>query len=254
MPHNQRRPLPFFAQVLDLFIIELTNWRWSWRGTLIIGTIAPLLSMLGLSVFARDSGPIALQYVWSGNIVLALMFGLQNNIQGHFVFMRENGALHYFATLPITKSALLLAVVGAFFVLNLPAVLMTMFAGAWLLDIEIRPHPILLIIIPLCALPMASIGALIGNRARNQQEAGAINLIITFLMLAIGPVLFPPDRLPDFMLILGRFSPATYAASALRQGLVGGLTGQIWIDLVMLTLASAGMLVIVGRWLDWRER
>jgi ABC-2 type transport system permease protein len=34
------------------------------------------------------------------------------------------------------------------------------------------------------------------------------------VMLGLGPVLIPPDRLPGIMLILGRLSPATYAASA----------------------------------------
>lgn len=254
MKINARKPLRLWEQVWDLFLVELTNWRWSWRGMVVVGTIAPLMSMLGLSMFAQDSGPIALQYVWTGNIVLALMFGLQNNVQNHFVFMRENGALHYFATLPIHRSALLLAIIAAFFILNLPAVLMTIIAGAWLLEIPIQPSPLLLLIIPLCSIPMASIGAMIGNRARNPQEAGSINLIVTFLLLAIGPVLFPPDRLPDFMVTLGRLSPATYAASALRQGLVSGLTSQIWIDLAVLAGTSVGMLALVGRWLDWRER
>ncbi|MEM8859077.1 MAG: ABC transporter permease [Chloroflexota bacterium] len=251
---NNRKAQPFLIQVYNLFLIELTNWRWSWRSMLVVGTIAPLLSMIGLAVFARDSGEQALQYVWSGNIVLALMFGLQNNVAGHFVFMRTEGILNYFATMPIKKSALVIAVIAAFFVLNIPAVIVTILLGAWLLDLSISLSPILLIAIPLCALPMAGIGAFVGSRARNPQESGAVNLIIMFTMLALGPVLFPPDRLPPVMLALGQFSPATYAASALRQSLLDQATTQIWLDLGILVITSIVIILIVGRFLDWRER
>lgn len=254
MKQTHRRPQPYYLQVWDVFCIELTNWRWSWRQIVMIGTVTPLIGMLGFSVFARDSGPVALQYVWSGNIVIGLLFGLQNNIASHFVYLRLEGALSYFATLPIRKSALLLAIITAFFLLNLPSILATIFVGAWMLDISIQPSWLLIIIIPLCAIPMAGIGAFIGSRARNYQEAGAINLAIMLLMTALGPVVIPPDRLPNFMVTLGRFSPATYAASALRGGLLSDFESQIWIDLSMLIVFSLVVIASVNWALDWRER
>lgn len=72
----KRKPQPLLVQIWDMFLIEMTNWRWSWRSIVIIGAVAPLLSMVALSVFARDSGAEALAYILTGNIVLSLMFGL----------------------------------------------------------------------------------------------------------------------------------------------------------------------------------
>ena len=118
---NGRNSQPFLTQIWNLLLIELTNWRWSWRSMVVLGTIAPLLSMLGLSVFARDAGLEALTYVLTGNIVLALMFGIMNNVQSHIIFMRFMGSLDYFGTLPVRKSALILAIILAFFLLALPA-------------------------------------------------------------------------------------------------------------------------------------
>ncbi len=100
---------------------------------------------------------------------------------------------------------------------------------------------------------MAGIGALIGSIARTPQEAGSLSLLLTLVMLGLGPVLIPPSRLPDVMLVLGRFSPATYAASALRQALLGPLTGQIFLDLAALTGVAAVVLWLVGRKMDWRQ-
>jgi ABC-2 type transport system permease protein len=67
-------------------------------------------------------------------------------------------------------------------------------------------------------------------------------------------VLIPPDRLPGIMLILGRLSPATYAASALRQALLGPLTEQIVFDLAVLAGVTMVVFLLVGRKMDWRQK
>ena len=247
------KPQPFAVQIWNLLLIELTNWRWSWRSMIVLGTIAPLLSMLGLSVFARDAGAEALTYVLTGNIVLALMFGIMNNVQSHLIFMRFMGSLDYFSTLPIRKSALILAIVLAFFLLALPAVLVTTLVGSWLLDVSLQPSIWLLIVIPICTLPLSGVGALIGILARTQAESGTISTLLTLIMLGLGPVIIPPDRLPDILQTLGKLSPATYAASALRQTLLGPVTTQLWLDLAVLLLVGLAMYWLVARKLDWRQ-
>ena len=90
---RRARPLRFPAQVIDLLLIELTNWRWSWRSLLLSATLAPLLSIVALGVFARDSGAEALSYVLTGNMVLSLLFGNLRNVENHIMFMRFRGAL-----------------------------------------------------------------------------------------------------------------------------------------------------------------
>ena len=252
MPTVRKSP-SFWSQLLDLILIELTNWRWSWRGLIVISTIAPLASMAALGVFARDSGVEALSYVFTGNIVLSLLFGIEGNVQSHFMFMRMEGVLDYFSTLPVQKLALLTAVIAAFFLLALPSVLATVFLGAYILDIALIVHPLLFVIIPLCALPISGMGALIGLKARNYAEAGSFNLLLTFALLALGPVIIPPSRLPPVLLILGRFTPTTYASSALRQVLLGQVTVQLVWDMVALMAFTAVSFVVVGRWLQWRR-
>lgn len=216
-------------------------------------TIAPLGSMVGLSIFARDSGPEALAYVLTGNLVLALMFGNLDNVESHFAYMRFNGILDYFATLPIQKHLLILAVLLSFFLLSLPSLSATILLGSLLLGVRITLSPVILIVIPLCALPMAGVGALIGSSARTPHESGSLSLLITMGMLGLGPVMIPPSRLAEVMLILGRLSPATYAASALRQTLLGPLSGQIVLDLASLAGFTALIFWLVGRKMDWRQ-
>lgn len=81
-----------------------------------------------------------------------------------------------------------------------------------------------------------------------------ISLLVTFLLVGLGPVVIPPNRLPRFMILLGYLSPATYAASALRQTLLGPLTGEIVIDLALLAAFGIVSLWVVGRRMDWRQK
>jgi hypothetical protein len=57
------------------------------------------------------------------------------------------------------------------------------------------------------AIPMAGIGALIGNSARTPQEAGSISFLVTFLMFGLGPVVIPPERLPGVVLFCWAVQP-----------------------------------------------
>jgi ABC-2 type transport system permease protein len=66
-------------------------------------------------------------------------------------------------------------------------------------------------------------------------------------------VVVPPERLSRSLLRLSWLNPATYAASALRQALIGPVTGRIALDLTALIGATIVVLGIVTRVLDWRQ-
>ncbi|MCE2471943.1 MAG: ABC transporter permease [Anaerolineae bacterium] len=240
------------VQLVDLVLIELSNWRWSWRSIVVVSALVPLFSMVGLSVYARDLGSEALHTVFSGSLVMSLMFGNLGNIQSHLVFMRFQGTLEYFATLPIHKHTLMLAIIIAFFLLSFPALLTLLIIGSALLEISLAPHPLLLLVIPLCVLPMSAVGALIGVSVRNPQEGGSLSVLTTFLLAGLGPVLFPAERLPGLLNHIGVINPAARAASALRQTLIGPRSEQIALDLTILFGFTLCIFYVVGKKLDWR--
>ncbi len=242
-----------WVQITSLLFIELTNWRWSWRSMIVTATFAPLLSILGLGIFARDSGPMALSYVLTGNMVLSLMFGNMSAIEGHVSFLRFRGTFDYFATLPIFRPALVLAIIIAFLGLSFPSLVTTLLLGAVFLHVPLHPHPLLLLVIPLSAVPLAGIGALIGASVRVPEYGNSLVLITTLVLTGLGPVVIPPDRLPSLMIFLGNFSPATYAASAMRQTLLGPVTPRIWVDLGVLALTGIIIFWLVSKKLDWRQ-
>ena len=242
----------FAVQLADLLLVQLANWRWGWRSMVVLGMAAPLLSITMLGILIRDSGVVALEYVLVGNVVLALMFENQNKVSSNFAYMRARGTLRFVATLPVYKSALILATVVAFLLLALPAVVVTIAAGSRILGVELAPSPWVLLVVPLCAIPLASLGALVGSIARTPEEAGSVSLLLTLLLLSLGPVLVPPERLPEALNLAGYASPATYAASALRQVLLGPVNGRLALDLGVLAGLSMVVLWFVERRLRWR--
>lgn len=242
----QHKPQPLLVQFWDMLLIELTNWRWSWRTMILLSMMMPLLSIVGLGVFAGNAGHETLAYILTGNIVMALVFGTMDKIQTHYMYMRLMGTLDYFATLPIKRYAFILAMVIAFLLLALPSVIVTIILGALYLHVPLSPNPLLLIVIPLCTTPLAGIGALIASYARTPEDSGAISLLLTVVLVGLGPVVVPPDRLPHILIWLGYLSPATYAASALRQTLLGPVTWQLGLDLSILVLFSCVVFWFVG--------
>ncbi|GAA6617074.1 hypothetical protein NUACC26_028830 [Scytonema sp. NUACC26] len=94
-----------FVQIVDLFLMELTNWRWSWQTIILTSTVTPILGIIALGSFARGTGQEAQVYILTGNLVMSLMFGNLGNVSSRFSYMRFAGTLDYYATLPIRREA-----------------------------------------------------------------------------------------------------------------------------------------------------
>ncbi|MBD2579223.1 ABC transporter permease [Oscillatoria sp. FACHB-1406] len=225
-----RKPLPPLLQLLDLCCIELSNWRWSWQAIALTATISPVLSIIALGTFAPNGDREAKSAILIGSLVMSLMFGNLGNLSSRFAYMRFSGVLDFYMTLPVRRSLLILAVVLAFFLLSFPALLVTLLFGSWFLQLPLTLHWLLWLAIPLCVVPLAGVGAAIGIKAPNPEVTGAVTLLVTMLALFIGPVLLPASRLPRIVQFLGDFSPATHAATVLRQTLLEPPTSSFFLS------------------------
>lgn len=246
---------PFAVQLVDLTLIQLTNWRWTWRTQLITGVLAPLLSALALGTFAQSSGPVALGYVLTGSVVVSLLFSSMDKVSSHFAYMRLVGRLDYYAALPVHRVALILATALAFLVISLPPVLVTLAAAALILQVPLVLSPWLVVVIPLASLCLCGLGALIGVVGRTPEEVGSLSMTLTFVLLGLGPVVVPPDRLPPIVDTISLLSPARYAAAALRETVVG-LPDRfpLGVNMAVLLVVMLGLLWLAGRKVDWRGR
>lgn len=220
---------------------------------LLLGMITPLCSMLAVKFLLDKMEPQDVAYVYCGNVLLSLMFENQNRVGGHFVFMRFHGTLDYFGSLPIRKPTLILAMALAFLLLSLPSVIIVSVLGAIILKVRLHLHPLIVLVVPLCAVSMSGIGALIGALARTSAEATSLGFFFTLVLSGLGAVIIPASRLPAWLVKFGALSPATYASSALRQVMLGPPT-TIGIDLAILTIFGAATFWLAAHTIGWREQ
>jgi ABC-2 type transport system permease protein len=259
MPNNNLQtsirlntPRHYFTQFMDLFWMAMLNWRWSWRSTIVLGIVAPMFSIVALGAFAPQTDYQSRVYILTGNLVLALTFELMGKMTNHFAYMRVMGTLDFLATLPVKKGLLILSVITSFLVLSIPAIVTIVVAGSLILKVKLQPHPLLLVVVPFVALPLANLGALIGLITKSAESALAINRVLSLLMIIIGDVLLPPMTLPKTAYFVGWLSPATYSASVIRQTLIGPVDfKRLGIDLVALLLFSIITFLITSKRIRW---
>jgi len=193
---------PMYLQVLDLFLFQLTNFRWSWRRTIILGSIVPVLGIVVFSRFITEGDASLLAYVFVGNLVLSILFETIGKVSSRFAYMRVSGILSYLATLPIYRTAVILATVLAFFILSLPAFVATVILGRFILKIHLVLSPWIIVVVPLISVSLSGLGAFIGLTGRTPEEVGSMSTLITFFLYVLGPVLIPFDRLSPAMRVL----------------------------------------------------
>jgi ABC-2 type transport system permease protein len=234
-----------------LFLIQLANWRWSWQAMAINGLIVPITTLYFLKTMGGSSTQPEL--ILSGNIIVSLIFTTMYGTSARFSFMRTFGVLDYYATLPVPKALLVLAVNAGFLVLSLPTAILTIFIGQWFLGLSLSLSPVFFILVPLASFSLSAVGAFVGVAAPNFDAANTITGILQFVFMGVGPVLLPQERLPEIVVFLGQFLPSTYAADALRHTLNSNYDGRFLLDLGFLVVFDLVAMLFVGYKMEWRR-
>lgn len=237
----------FIREFWVLFQMQLANWRWAWKGLLIGGIIVPLSFMFFLQFFANVRDPDVALHLVTGNIVISLLFTSLSRTASRFAFLKETKAIYYYRALLDSMNGLVLATMTSFLLLTLPGVVITLVVGKFFFALPIALHPLIFLTFPLSTLAFASLGALIGLRARNYEAAGVLANLINFVMAALGPIVIPVDRLPTLLRGFSWILPSTYVALAFRQTLTGQLDGQLPLAFAFLTMFSVITLYFVNR-------
>jgi ABC-2 type transport system permease protein len=242
------------AQLADLVLVQLSNWRWAWRGLVLTGIITPVAAMIALAAFSGRGSAGQDDRLLVGTLILSLLFQNQSQVAGNFSFMKINGTLDFFATQPVRRALLAVSTVCAFFAISIPALIVTVAVGTILLHVDLSVSPLLLLVLPLCIIPAAGIGAIIGSMTSTIEESSSISLVATFLLTGCGPVLFPASHLPAFVRVIGVANPVTYAAAALRAVLIGPVNAHLAADLLVLAAFGLAAILALLRLMPWRLR
>jgi ABC-2 type transport system permease protein len=237
-----------------LCYMQFLSLRWFWRSALLGGFCVPMFTLLfwKFVVGGYGVGQAEAVHFLAGNTVVSLLFGTMGMVGSRFAFLQDTGALDYFATLLVRRTALILAVVVAFLCMSLPGLLLALFVGTTWLAVPVQPHPLLALALVLGAFSLAILGAVVGVYSRTPQQENMVRYLLTLGLSVLSPVLVPIERLPRVLQWTGYLVPTTYAVQAVRRALLSQLDVQFWLSMLVLLAFCLLELVLVERRLDWR--
>lgn len=208
--------------------------------------------MFAFSFIAGSRDPELGRYIVPGSAIMALVTIGVSMVANDLAQQRRSGSILYYASLPISKTAYVLAIVTGNGFAALPGVLVTVLVGSWLYQLPLAFNPLVLVVLPLSAVSLAGFGAAIGLGIKNWRVVGMAAQLTMFFIMFFAPVMIPPDRLPGALQLTGWLLPPTYAARAFRAALQPEITGELLMDVVILVAWALGSLVVVSRTLQWR--
>jgi ABC-2 type transport system permease protein len=241
-----------WLNTLHLTAVVVLEFR-QWLAMVLSLTIFLNLGMIfSFSFIAGSRDPALGWYVVPGAAVMALVTLGVMMVAGDLAQQRRSGTILYYASLPISKTAYVIAVVAGNGIAALPGVLVTVLGGAWLFGLPLAFNPLILLVVPLSMISLAGLGASIGLGIKNWRVVGLVAQLTMFFIMFFAPVMIPPDRLPGILQLTGWLLPPTYAARAFRAALSPEITSQLLLDVGILAVFAFGSLAIVSRTLEWR--
>lgn len=243
----------FFIDLKFLWLEQMLEIRRTWYWFLVFSLILPVTMVFGFTRIGSGLTDYAsLIFIISGSAVFAATNEGLYALAVRIGTMKKEGTLIYYASLPISKTAFLLAILLSRLVVTFPGMLVPLIFGAWLYQIPINLNLWVLILLLLTAMALANVGLMLGAVVGSLELVQIIVNILLFVLVMAGPIFSPMDSLPLPLQILSYLLPPTYAAAALRSALHGTFDLHFYLNvLVLLALTIVGFL-LSSRLLRWR--
>ena len=243
----------FFSDVKVLWLEQILEIRSYWLMYAGVSLVLPLIMVFGFSRFGGDmTDPSVLLRTISGTMIFAIAQEGFSTMAIRVSSMRRDGMLIYYASLPIRKTALIVALLLSRIMVLLPAVIVPITVAPLLYHIPVTLNVTLIIVIPLLALLFSTFGVAFGVLAATVELVQLGTNILLFVLVLAAPVFIPWELLPVPLQIFSLVLPVTYAADALRMSLTGTIAPQFWLDIGVLLAMLIAALFILERRLRWR--
>jgi ABC-2 type transport system permease protein len=222
-----------------LLAMQLARVRTAWRPYLIVSSAMPLgIAVLMRAVMTEQQVDRYGEQIVAGSAVLAIAMTAVVMLAQRVSYLKESGALDFYSTLPVSRAALIAAVLISFAVFALPGTVIVIWLGALLFDLSMAGAWAAVPVWALGSFALAGLGVAIGFAAPDEQLAGMYSNLAMMAVLFLG--ILPTDSLAGWLKSLRALLPSTYAVEALKPGL-GGLSSVIQFD-DLLILAAFGTL------------
>lgn len=255
-PYRPRRrtPAAWLHSFARLVRVMLSEYRAVWWIQVIFGLLMPLGMLFFLKAAGGEITRERAIYLLGGNLTTAAVYGPAMLIINKIGWGRHSREFDYWASLPLQKLTLVLAMVTVSLALSFPGLLTLWLLGSLMFDLPLAGGLMLVGLIPLAALSLVGAGAFLGSYARDGQTANIMaNLLMAFVTF-LSPTMIPMEALPLPARYLSAITPIPYVAEAFRAALAGNFGPELAYHVGIITLMALACLTLVHRKLDWRAQ
>ena len=226
--------------------MQMARIRTAWRPYLIVSSAMPLgIAVLMRAVMEPAQVEEFGEQIVAGSAVLAIAMTAIVMLAQRVAWMKESGALDYYATVPAGRAPLVAAVLLSFAVFALPGTVIVLTLGAQLFGLSLAALWAAVPVWALGSFALAGLGVAIGFAAPDEQLAGMYSNLAMMAALFLG--ILPLERIPGWLGPVRALLPSTYAAEALKPGFAGGLAAsQAWDLLILAGFGAVSFWAVSG--------
>ena len=130
-------------------------------------------------------------------------------------------------SLPVPRLAYLAADLTIWFLAGLPGLVLALLIASVRYDFDISISGLIIPAVLLVSLTAAFIGFVIGHLSPSVVLTGVLANVFIFALYLFSPVVFPQDRLPEWIDIIHHVLPVRYMTELLRGTLTDGLVDNL---------------------------
>ncbi|MFM8237499.1 MAG: ABC transporter permease [Actinomycetota bacterium] len=224
------------------------------RGENLVVTLAIPLGVLvffaKVDTVSADGYDQPLDFLVPGVLALAVMAAAMVSLGIATGFERRYGVLKRLGATPLSRAGLLGAKTLTVVILELIQIALIVGIGS-LLGWSIPPGlPLALGCLLLGTVAFAGVGLLMAGTLRAEANLAAANGLF-LVLLFLGGMAYPLDRLPDGIAAVARLLPAAALSETVRTALTAGPFASG--ELVVLVVWAIGAPLAAARWFSWEE-
>lgn len=186
------------------------------------------------------------QFVAPGIIAMTLMMSVMTGLPHAISYERDVGTLDGMLMAPIHRLSIILGKVLAQTIRGLIQAAIIFILAVFLFGVTIQGNILLVIsLIMLTVYSFVGLGILITSFSDREETAVMVMTTLMFPMMFMSGVFFPIQQMPEFMQIIAKFLPLTYATTALRKVMVlGADISSVSLELAVLICFGTVLLTI----------
>lgn len=252
-PPRRRGLADWLAGYRGMVRVMLTEYRSYWWIHVLFGLLMPLGMLFFLQATAGEVPRERAIFILGGNLATAVVYGPAMMIINKVGWGRHTRDFDYWASLPLHKLAVILAMVTVSLVFSFPGLVTLNLAGSRMFDLPLSAGLVLVPLIPLGAVSLVAPGALVATYAKDGPTANALANILMAFVTYLSPTMIPAEAFPAPIRWLSYLTPIPYVSDAFRLALSGKMGLDLAYHVAIVAVIGLGSLALVQRKLDWRS-